>query len=76
MKLAPHKPKPCTLGPKHKWEFVKNFSSTKSVFNGRGSFATMTLRGYYKCLCGQDRIGQANSNGPDLRELMAQEKAA
>ena len=60
----------CTLGVKHKWVFVKNGQVTKTSSSmGGGCSVQISLRGLYKCACGQSRIGQANYNAPnaDLR---------
>ncbi|PTT35467.1 hypothetical protein DBR23_23470 [Acidovorax sp. HMWF018] len=59
------KQKPCTLNPKHKWEFVKNVNQT--VINGRS--ARLSLRGFYRCACGATKLGPYDPNGPDLRTL-------
>ena len=47
------KTKPCTLGPRHKWTWMKNVTQTTQ--SGR-SFR-MSARGLYKCKCGATKIG-------------------
>lgn len=58
--------KPCTNGPRHTWSWVKNVANGQ--INGRG--ARFTLRGLYRCACGQQKAGAANNDGPDLRGLL------
>lgn len=63
------KTKPCTLGPKHKWQWVKNVTIKSVTITSRGSSMRISLRGHYKCECGADRIGKDNPNGHDLRQI-------
>ncbi len=63
------KTKPCTIGPKHKWQWVKNVTIKKVTIGPRGSSMHVSLRGLYKCECGADRIGKDNPNGHDLRQM-------
>ncbi|CAN7302752.1 hypothetical protein LJR296_001409 [Cupriavidus necator] len=53
------KQKPCTLAPKHKWEFVRNVTLTKASYGPSGSRVHISYRGQYKCACGEKRIGQS-----------------
>lgn len=64
---------PCTLGPKHKWTWVRNFTQSSITYLSRGSSCRISLKGEYKCECGQTRVGQSNHNGPDLRQLVDKE---
>lgn len=50
--------KPCTLGPRHKWTWVKNI--IKTTQSGR-SFR-MSVKGRYQCECGATKIGELNHN--------------
>lgn len=59
--------KPCKTGPRHTWAWVKNVANAQ--IGGRS--ARFTLRGLYRCTCGQQKVGAANHNGPDLRGLLA-----
>lgn len=45
--------KPCTLGKRHKWVFVKNVTTRTSTLH------TMTIsgRGVYRCACGERKYG-------------------
>lgn len=61
------KTKPCTNGPRHSWTWVKNFNRTRITHTARGSSAQISLKGLYRCACGETRIGQPNHNAPDLR---------
>jgi hypothetical protein len=64
-----NKTKPCTLGPKHKWQWVKNVTIKNVTISSRGTSMRVSLRGLYKCECGADRIGKDNPNGHDLRQI-------
>lgn len=48
-----NKIKPCTLGKRHKWVFVKNVTTRTSTLH------TMTIsgRGVYRCACGERKYG-------------------
>lgn len=59
----------CTLGPKHKWTWLKNITNGTFRHTANGSFGRFTLKGVYTCACEEVRIGQPNHNGPDLRVL-------
>ena len=48
-----NKPKPCVLGPKHKWSFVGNV--THGVVSGTS--ASFVLKGRYHCQCGERKFG-------------------
>ncbi len=58
--------KPCTNGPRHTWTWAKNTTTARIGANT----ARFSLRGLYRCACGQQKAGPANHNGPDLRELV------
>ena len=59
--VAMKKPKPCTLGPRHKWEWAKNV--TVSIHAG-GSALRLSAKGRYVCQCGEKKIGSPNHNEP------------
>ena len=45
--------KKCTVGKRHKWEFVRNVSEASF-----GCFhASFSLKGLYKCACGATKHG-------------------
>jgi hypothetical protein len=46
--------KPCTIGKRHKWVFVRNV--TRKYQNGRT--VQLTLKGGYRCECGATKYGQ------------------
>ena len=49
----------CTIGPRHKWLFVKNVtlrSQTSNTIN-------FSSRGKYNCNCGAVKYGPHNPNG-------------
>ena len=54
------KPKPCTLGPRHKWVWVKNVTS----YQVGSQRATFSLHGLYRCECGAKKTGHLNHNAP------------
>lgn len=54
------KPKQCTFGPKHKWVWLKNTRIGKGSFAGGGHTVQISLKGIYKCECGEKKIGQPN----------------
>lgn len=45
--------KPCTLGKRHSWTFVRNVVT--SHLSGR--FGRITKRGLYRCECGAQKNG-------------------
>ena len=47
--------KPCTLGKRHRWQFVKN---AIQVTNGVRT-AKVSQRGIYRCECGSRKYGEA-----------------
>lgn len=51
------KPKPCTLGKRHSWAFVKN-----RIITTRGvRTASISQRGVYRCECGAVKLGEPAS---------------
>lgn len=46
---------PCSVGKKHKWQFVKNVIHT--TFGART--ASLSQRGIYRCECGERKSGPA-----------------
>lgn len=51
--------KPCTIGPRHTWAWVKNFAASRMVSSNHGR---VTLKGLYKCQCGQRKEGKPKMN--------------
>ena len=51
--------KPCTLGKRHKWEFVRTVISQKVRVSAKGTTATLSMRGVYQCPCGEKKLGPA-----------------
>ena len=67
-------PTKCTLAPQHKWVFQRNVVSSKGV---GGGVTKLSLRGKYRCACGETRIGAVNQNAPNAdlgHALAAQEQ--
>lgn len=63
--------KTCSItNGKHKWTFVKNVSKATMTFGPKGSHGTLSVRGLYRCECGETRIGKCKNDAPgsDLRE--------
>ncbi len=52
------KQKPCTLGAKHQWKFVKNVTLKAIRITNTNSFITYRFRGLYRCDCGEQRFGR------------------
>ncbi|WP_428851168.1 hypothetical protein [Imbroritus primus] len=48
---------PCTLGPKHKWEFVRNIRTGSVTIGPNGSSAKLSVKGRYRCACGLRKLG-------------------
>lgn len=46
--------KPCTLGKRHKWAFVKNVVTQYQ----QGSTVRISQRGKYQCECGARKLGE------------------
>ena len=46
--------KPCTVGKRHKWAFVKNTVTRSETLRS----VSLTTRGVYKCECGAKKYGQ------------------
>ena len=51
--------KPCTLGKRHKWEFVKSITSQKVHLSAKGTTVQLSMRGLYRCQCGEKKLGDA-----------------
>lgn len=49
---------PCSLGKRHKWEFVKNVVLTTHGIRT----ASISQRGLYRCECGARKHGQMDMN--------------
>lgn len=58
--------KKCTLGPKHKWTFVKNVT----IENRKVAWVQFSLRGRYKCACGETKLDTPNPNDTSNTDLM------
>ena len=63
------KTSPCTNGPRHKWQLVKNVNVGNFKVTARGTLGSFSLRGLYKCQCGQRKHGLFGPNGSDLRNV-------
>lgn len=50
-----NKPKPCTLGNRHSWQFRGNVTTTQRS----GQTARISKRGIYRCACGARKHGAA-----------------
>lgn len=48
-----NKQKPCSLAPKHSWAFVTNVKFTRASHGPTSSRVSMSLRGKYRCACGE-----------------------
>lgn len=62
--------KPCTNGPRHSWDFLKNVSVGSITHTSRGSHGVFSLKGLYRCDCGATKHGLHDPRQPgDLRDL-------
>lgn len=52
--MTASKPKPCTLGSRHKWQLLRKIISTTI----NGSRGTISKRGQYRCECGATKLGE------------------
>lgn len=52
------KQKPCTIGAKHSWHFVRNVTLKSARISSTGTFVKYSFRGLYKCACGESRHGR------------------
>lgn len=50
--------KKCTLGKRHKWNFVKNVTIERRSFTS----IQISNRGLYKCECGERKYGEMSRN--------------
>lgn len=53
------KQKPCPLAAKHSWAFVANVKFTRSSYGPSGSRVSISLRGKYRCKCGEVKYAAA-----------------
>lgn len=47
------KPRTCTLGKRHKWQFVRNVKFAQVSMQS----TSLSIRGLYKCACGETKHG-------------------
>ena len=67
------KTKPCTMGARHKWTWVKNITIRRFV----GRSIHISLRGSYVCECGAKKVGESNHNAPSpLTDMVDTSKSA
>lgn len=50
--------KKCTIGKRHKWDFVKNVTLERRSFNS----IQISKRGLYKCECGAEKYDEMKRN--------------
>lgn len=55
------KTKPCTLGPRHKWQWAKDVTNIKISITEKATRKHVSRRGVYNCECGATRVGAARS---------------
>ena len=49
--------KKCTLGPRHKWAFVKNVQVRRETMSLTSHQVHLSQKGVYKCECGAKKHG-------------------
>ena len=59
-----------TSGARHSWLFVRNVNVGAMRITSRGSTGRFSLKGLYRCACGQSKYGQYDPNGSDLRGVI------
>lgn len=73
----PQRPK-CTktASGRHIWFFVRNGTVRKSVGGFGSGSVQLSLKGLYRCACGETKQGPYNPNaaGADIRDHMAKEE--
>lgn len=52
------KHKPCTTGPKHKWEWKLNTTVRQFYETADGDALKVTRYGVYRCTCGVEKYGE------------------
>jgi hypothetical protein len=53
--------KPCTAGSRHTWEWSHDVTHRTIRDTMGGTLVTLSRRGWYKCRCGENRLGQPRS---------------
>lgn len=70
------KQKPCTVGTKHSWTFVKNVTLTDvKIVIGSGSRAHIRYRGLYRCAGGRRKYGR-EGDMPAVASQAAEERTS
>lgn len=49
--------KKCTIGVRHKWEFVKNVNVRRETMSFTSHNVHISQKGVYKCKCGAKKYG-------------------
>ena len=52
---------PCSLGKKHRWEWVRDVTNKQIHMSMRGTTVKLSRRGEFKCACGAKRLGIAKT---------------
>ncbi len=52
--------KPCSLGPRHKWQLIRN----QIVQSGGPTTVRISKRGIYRCDCGETKQGEPGHDLP------------
>lgn len=55
------KPRQCTNGPRHSWQWVKNVTVTRGTL----SHVQISAKGLYRCACGERKYGPHNHNATE-----------
>jgi hypothetical protein len=55
------KQKPCTVGPRHKWDWVKDKTVKTGTIGMHSATMQISRKGVYKCICGELKYGEAKS---------------
>lgn len=57
--------KKCTHGKRHTWSFLRNVTEKRIYSSGS---IQLSLRGLYKCRCGEQKLGMAHLNFGGVRD--------
>ena len=63
--------KKCTVGTKHKWEWIKDRTVKSGSFGASGATICIARKGVFKCACGEAKYGDARTGFPVTEPVAA-----
>lgn len=57
-------------GKRHAWTWIKNRANKSVTISSRGTRVHLSLKGLYRCECGEKKEGRPHNDGPDLGQLV------